>query len=76
MDNVIAAIKELLEEQSLSKAVRTRLEDIVTILEGPGDAKLKASKALSELEELSDNSSLQGYVRAQLWNISSLLEVK
>lgn len=75
MNEIIAAIKEVLEEPSISKASRQKLDDIISILEGPGDERLKASKAMAELETLSDNSSLPSFVRAQLWNVSSLLEM-
>lgn len=74
MEDIIAAIREVQEETSLPRAVRMKLDEIVSILDGPGDRRLKVSKALNEIEELSDNSNLQSFVRAQLWNIASLLE--
>jgi uncharacterized protein (UPF0147 family) len=75
MEDIIAAIREVQEETSLPRAAKTKLDDIVTILEGPGDHRLKVSKALSELEELSDGVNLPSFIRTQLWNISSLLEM-
>ena len=74
MDDIITAIREVQEELSLPKAVKTKLDDIVTILEGPGETRLRASKALTEIEDLSDNTTIPSFVRTQLWNIASLLE--
>jgi uncharacterized protein (UPF0147 family) len=74
MDDIIAAIREVQEESSLPKAVQSKLEDIITILEGPGETRLKASKVLSEIEDLTDNNAIPSFVRTQLWNIASLLE--
>jgi uncharacterized protein (UPF0147 family) len=74
VEEIIAAIKEVQEELSLPKAVQQKLEEIISILEGPGDPRLRASKVLCEIEELSDNSHLPSFVRSQLWNIVSLLE--
>ncbi len=74
MDAIIEAIKEVQEETSLPRAGRTTLDEVVEILEGPGDLRMKVAKALTLLEDLSDNSVIPSYVRSQLWNIASQLE--
>jgi uncharacterized protein (UPF0147 family) len=74
MDTIIDAIREAQDDSSLPRAARQKLDEIVEILQGPGDVRLKVSKALAELEELSENSSVPSYVRPQLWNIASQLE--
>jgi uncharacterized protein (UPF0147 family) len=76
MDDIVEAIKEVQEETSLPKAVRVKLDEIIAILEGPGDRRLKASKVLSELEDLTDNAHLPSFIRTQLWNIASMLEAE
>jgi uncharacterized protein (UPF0147 family) len=73
MDTIIDAIKEVLDEQSLSKTCKQQLLEVVIILEGPGDNRLKASKALAAIETVSENG-VPSFVRTQLWNIASLLE--
>lgn len=74
MDTIIEAVREVLEEQSLSRTCKQHLSDIILILEAPGDARLKASKALSALETVSENEGVPSYCRTQIWNIVSLLE--
>lgn len=74
MQEIIDAVREVQEDASLPRAVKLKLEDVIAILEAPGDARLKANKVLCELEELSYNTSLPSFIRTQLWNISSMLE--
>jgi uncharacterized protein (UPF0147 family) len=74
MNSILEEIRDVLEDADIPKATRTKLEEIVSILEGPGEPRLKANRALCELEELSYNTTLPAFIRAQLWNISSMLE--
>lgn len=75
MEDIVAALREVQEELSLPRAAKVKLDEVIAILEGPGDDRLKASKALSEIEDLTDNSNLPSFVRTQLWNIASQLEL-
>jgi uncharacterized protein (UPF0147 family) len=74
MHDIVASIREVLEESELPKGMRLKLEEIASILESPGDNRLKANKALCELEELSYNTTTPAFIRTQLWNITSMLE--
>lgn len=74
MDEIIEAIKEVQDDSSLPRAGRTILDEVIQLLQGPGDMRLKVSKAITLLEDLSDNSVIPSFVRSQLWNIASQLE--
>jgi uncharacterized protein (UPF0147 family) len=74
MDDIIATLQEALDDESTPKVVRAKLEDLIALLQGPGDDRLKASKALSELDSLCDSTGLPSFIRTQLWNVSSMLE--
>jgi uncharacterized protein (UPF0147 family) len=74
MQDIIDSLREVLNEGSLPKAAQTKIEEVITILEGPGDERLKANKVLFELEELSYNTTIPSFIRTQLWNVSSMLE--
>ncbi len=74
MQEIIEALREVLEDTSLPKAVRAKLEEAIATLDGPGEERLKANKVLCELEELSYNTTLPSFIRTQLWNVSSMLE--
>jgi len=74
MNDIIEALREVLDDGGLPKAVQHKLEELVAVLEGPGEDRLKANKVLCELEELSYNTTLPSFIRTQLWNVSSMLE--
>ncbi len=74
MEHVIEAVREVLDDSAVPKATRAKLEEIVAILEAPGDIRLRVNKAICELEDLSYNTALPAFIRTQLWNIASMLE--
>ena len=51
MERVIEAVREVLDDSALPKATRIKLEEIVVILEAPGDIRLRVNKAICEIEE-------------------------
>lgn len=72
--NVIDAINEVLEDNTLPKNVKEKLNNILTHLKNNSELSLKLDKALHDLESISEDSNIQTYTRTQLWNIVSMLE--
>lgn len=73
--NELMEILEIIEEDaSIPKNVRARVKSAMLMLNEEGDMKLKANKALQELDNLSDDPNVPSYVLPQIWNIVSLLE--
>ena len=68
------AIQEVLEDATVSKNVKARLEQVMTILDDTGDVSVRINRVLHELDELSNDSNLQSYTRTQVWHMASLLE--
>jgi uncharacterized protein (UPF0147 family) len=52
------------------------VENVINILKDDKepDDNIKVNKALSELDEISDDTNIQTFTRAQIWNIASMLE--
>ena len=71
---IIEVIKELLEDNTVPKNVKLKLQNIINELEGDIELSLRVNKALSILDEISEDNNLQPYARTQVWNIASLLE--
>ncbi len=71
---VLDLLKELLDDSTVPRNVKNRIEETIDILTADEDISLKVSKALSELEEISNDSNMQPFTRTQLWNIISVLE--
>ena len=75
VQNVILALQELIEDNTVPKNVRNKVEGIIQILKEETDIQIGINKALQELDEISDDTNIQAYTRTQIWNIASLLEM-
>lgn len=76
LNSVIAALRELEQDVSVPKNVKTRIANTIKALEQEkGEKSLKIHKALQELEEIADDANMDPTARTQLFNIVSLLEI-
>ena len=74
LEQIKDCIHELQEDSSTSKNVRSKIGEVLALLEADGDMSINVSKALNVLEELSDDINIESFTRTQLWNLVSLLE--
>ncbi|MBS3125183.1 UPF0147 family protein [Candidatus Woesearchaeota archaeon] len=73
--NIIFALSELGDDTSTPKNIKAKLENVLKFLNASEfEMSVRVSKALGELDEISQDSNVQPYMRAQLFNIVSLLE--
>lgn len=72
--DVVEVIKEIVEDTTLPKNIKAKLEEIAVELKETKDVKLKADKCIHELDEVSSDVNLQPFVRTQLWSVVSMLE--
>ena len=75
IQGVVEALQELLDDKSVPKNVRSRIENSITVLGESADPSIRINKALTELDQVSDDTNMQPYTRTQIWNIVSLLEM-
>ncbi len=72
---IIDIIKDLIDDNTVPKNVKTKLSEIANMLETDDDElSLKVNKALHELDEIASDANLQSYTRTQILGISSALE--
>ena len=76
VDEIIQSLAELLEDSTLPKNVRTKLQNAINHLKGDGDKSMSFSKAMHELEELAEDVNIEPFTRTQIINIVSMLEKK
>lgn len=74
LESIFEAISDLLEDSSVPKNVKTKLESVSCLLKSEGDLSIKLNKALDELDELAEDTNLQPYTRTQIWNLVSVME--
>ncbi len=72
--DILEVLQELSEDSTVPKNIKNKISEVIGILKKDSDISLKISKALHELEEVSDDSNLQPFTRTQIWNITSMLE--
>lgn len=75
MVNVIDALTELRDDHAVPRNVKTKIESIIVLLNDETETSIKISRALHEMEGISDDVNMQSYTRTQLFNVVSLLEM-
>ena len=75
MVNVIDALTELKDDHAVPRNVKTKIESIIILLNDETETSIKISRALHEMEEISEDVNMQSYTRTQLFNVVSLLEM-
>ncbi len=75
LQNVIVAIQELEQDPSTPKNVKAKLQSTIKVLNENSETSIKVSKALHELEYITEDVNVQSYTRTQIFNIVSLLEI-
>ncbi|MFH2020960.1 MAG: UPF0147 family protein [archaeon] len=74
LNDVVSVLSELLDDNTVPKNVKQKIQEIVVSLKDRSDLSLKLNKALNVLDEISDDNNIQPYTRTQIWNIASMLE--
>ena len=74
-EEILSAIEELLGDNTVPKNIKKRMDESKGILLQESDSpSIRANKALSKLDELSEETNIPAYTRTQIWNIVSMLE--
>jgi len=76
LQNISEALEELLTDSTVPRNIKTRVDSVIKMLQDENqEESIKINKALSELDEISDDSNIQAFTRTQIWNIASMLEM-
>lgn len=74
IQNIVGAMRDIQEDHTIPRGIRTRLAETVEILEGEAEATMRINKALDHLDDVTDDANLEPFTRTQLWNLVSMLE--
>ena len=74
VDTVITSLSEIMDDSTVPRNVRIKIENIINALKEDTELSIKVSKTLNELDEVASDINLQSYTRTQIWNIMSVLE--
>tara|TARA_Y100000310_G_scaffold248747_1_gene254670 strand:- start:2453 stop:2686 length:234 start_codon:yes stop_codon:yes gene_type:complete len=70
-DHIVAKIEELLDDELISKNVKTKLENIKGLLSD--DDCVNTNRALSELEDVNEDPNMPSFIREEIMNVTSML---
>lgn len=72
---LVESLSLIEQDLTVPKNVRTKIKNAMAALqEKSEDSKIMANRALQQLDEISDDPNIPGYVRPQIWNVVSMLE--
>lgn len=74
LQSAILQLQELESDEALPRNIRQKLHAATTILLTQTEPNIKISKALAELESLTNDCTVEAQTRTQLFSILSLLE--
>jgi uncharacterized protein (UPF0147 family) len=74
LKTIIEALNDVSNDASVPKNVKDKVEKAVGSLSSDEEVSIKVHKALNELDELADDTTMQPFTRTQIWNIVSALE--
>lgn len=76
IESVIDMINEIIEDRSVPKNVKIKLENAQNHLKNDKEEiSIRTGSAISILDEVSNDQNIPNYTRTQIWNIVSMLEV-
>ncbi len=71
---VIVFLKELMQDNTMPRNVRDKISNIAHILSSNEDVNISKDRAISELDDISNDVNLKSYTRTQIWSVVSMLE--
>jgi uncharacterized protein len=74
MDGIVIGLLEIQDDTSVPRNVRAHIQGIISALKADAELSIKLSKALNQLDEITNDVNLQSYTRTSLYNIMSVLE--
>ncbi len=74
--NITDSLQEIANDSAVPRNIKEKLTQIVATLKNEEeDFLMRKDKALSELDEVVEDTNIPPYTRTQIWNVVSALEM-
>ena len=73
LTSIVLMLDNIKDDSTIPKNIRFRIDDTIQLLEKNCEHCLKVSRALAELEEISNDPNIPIYTRIEILNIVSIL---
>ncbi len=74
LDDITQILVEMQTDNTVPRNIKLRLTSIQSILTSRDEHQIKVSKAMQELDDVTDDVNMQPYTRTQIYSLVSLLE--
>ena len=72
--DLIECLSQIEEDSSMPRDMKQKIRNAIIALGEDKEFKIKANKALQELDDVANSPNLPSYIRPQVWNVVSMLE--
>ncbi len=72
--DLIECLVQIEEDISIPRNVKEKVRKAIDALGEDKEFKIRANKALQELDDIYVSPNLPSYIRPQIWNVVSMLE--
>lgn len=72
--DLIGCLTQIEDDAALPRNIKQKIRNAINALGEEKEFKIKANKALRELDDVSDSPNVPSYIRPQIWNVVSMLE--
>ena len=74
INEILSVVSQIEQDSTVPKNVKTKIKEIIAILQQDLDAAVRSNKILQELDDIADDPNMPAYTRTQIWSIVSALE--
>ena len=74
VDDIAEILDEMQADTTVPRNIKLKLTTVQIILTGHEESQIKISRAMQELDDVTDDVNMQPYTRTQIYSLVSLLE--
>lgn len=71
---VLASLEEIQKDGSIPKNVKSKIGNIICMLNDKDEISIRVNKALGKFDEIVSDANLEAHTRTQIWGVVSALE--
>src|SRR3989344_2822661 len=68
INEILSVVSQIEQDSTVPKNVKTKIKEIIAILQQDLDVAVKSNKILQELDDIADDPNMPTYTRTQIWS--------
>ncbi len=74
LNEIVNFLGTIGDDSSVPKSLKMRIQETIGVLKTEDEITLKINRAISELEDIGNDTNITPYIRTQVYNLISSLE--